>query len=122
MSNPSPYSHVFWVDVLYCPKDNSYDNVPPFSKHSRFPLQQFLIGLHDGIWPRGMKVRVNWLARTGEKHSNGQAVKVEQKREYVIGKVIAQRVMMDKIEGDSREFLTRCGRYERRRDDTSERV
>jgi hypothetical protein len=110
----APPSHTFWVDVLYCPKDREIDSVPPFTRgHSRFPIQQFLIGLHDGIWPVGMKVRVTWALRYGERHGDpNKKVKVEQKREYTLGRVVAQKVLAGKIEADSREFLRRAGKCE----------
>ena len=101
-----PGSKIFWVETLYCPKDDPLDDLPPFTpKYSRFALQQFTAGLHEGIWPPRMKVKVTYTHYTDYK--NDQHKRHKKEIEYVIPKVAEQKELAGKMLTDSREFAKR---------------
>ena len=88
-----------WINVIWCPKDASEDDMPAFSKGSKFPLNQFVESLRTGVWPEGMIVRLVLLAhrQSGER--------VEKKIRYIVPRKDKQYGLMLMIEDDHRKFL-----------------
>ena len=97
-------SRVLWVNVIECPKDDESDDIPMFTpKFSRFPLQQFTAGLREGVWPEGMRVRLNLIGYSSD--DDGKKHKHAAYRIYTIPKPgVRQVVLSERIEADSRRF------------------
>ena len=92
------------MNVIECPKDDERDDIPMFTpKYSRFPLQQFVDGLRHGVWPNGMKVRLNLIGYSDG--DDGKKYKHEAYRIYTIPEPgVRQVVLCERIEADSRRF------------------
>ena len=97
-----------WVRVVKCPKDDPSDPLPMFiPKVSKFPFDQFLTGLKDGIWPVGMVVDVRFL-RYGQ-GKNGKRTRHEKLIQYTVPP--EQKELIWKLEGDQRRFMKEAKKY-----------
>jgi len=96
------------VRVVKCPKDDPSDPLPMFiPKVSKFPFDQFLTGLKDGIWPVGMVVDVRFL-RYGQ-GKNGKRTRHEKLIQYTVPP--EQKELIWKLEGDQRRFMKEAKKY-----------
>lgn len=95
-----------WVQVLECPKDESSDDLPPFTtgKHgARFPMDQFTSWLMTGTVPMGMKVRLT-LVRYRLNGDDQPSERVTKQYLFDVPDARHQIALSDKIVREAREF------------------
>ena len=99
-----------WVRVLACPKDHPDDTVPMFTPgESKFPFDQFIEGLRNGIWPIGMRVQVTFFRYEGMgngRHGRLKRRRYDEKKSYTVEK--RQRGLVERLETDYEMFTQRA--------------
>ena len=86
-----------WVRVLDCPVDEQTGERMFTPGVSKFPMDQFLTGLREGVWPVGMEVEVSYMSAKGEDGGRKQT-----RRRYKVGRDVGR--LARKLERDWREL------------------